>query len=109
MAPVNGSAAAWPGSSGLNGLGGLAGTAGGGAARGAAGAGFKDLFGQIFADANRQQLEAQRLNEQLVTGRIQDVSQVMLAAQKAELSLQLAIQVRNKLLEAYQEIMRMQV
>lgn len=107
MASVNGSAGAGP--AGASVLNGLAGTASGGAVGGTAGSVFRDVFGQVFADANRQQLDAQRLNEQLVTGGVQDVAQVMLAAQKAELSLQLAIQVRNKLLEAYQEIMRMQV
>lgn len=113
MALVNGNApAGWPAAAGFNALNGpgAAGSGGSaGAGPGAAGSVFRDVFGQIFADANRQQLDAQRLNEQLVTGQVQDVAQVMLAAQKAELSLQLAIQVRNKLLEAYQEIMRMQV
>ncbi len=108
MAGINATAGAgWPGVSGPGGGSGL--TSGPAAGQGAAGAAFRDVLGQVFADANQQQLEAQRLNEQLVTGRIQDVSQVVLAAQKAELSLQLAIQIRNKLLEAYQEIMRMQV
>lgn len=107
MAPVNGSAGAGPAGASI--LNGLAGTASGGAAQGTPGSVFRDVFGRVFADANRLQLDAQRLNEQLVTGGVQDVAQVMLAAQKAELSLQLAIQVRNKLLEAYQEIMRMQV
>lgn len=75
----------------------------------AQGGSFADVLRQVFADANQAQLQADRLGEQLVTGQVQDVSQVMIAAQKAELSLQLAIQVRNKLLEAFQEIMRMQV
>lgn len=72
-------------------------------------AGFKDLFARSLQEANQGLVSADRLGEQLVTGQIQDLSQVIIAAQKAELSLQLAIQIRNKLLEAYQEIMRMQV
>ncbi len=87
--------------------GGLEAAGAGEAAQGAAG--FKELFLQALRDANALQLEADRLSEQLLAGQVQDVSQVMVAAQKAELSLQLAIQMRNKLLEAYQEIMRMQV
>lgn len=71
--------------------------------------GFKDLLARTLQEANQNLVGADRLGEQLVTGQVQDVSQVMIAAQKAELSLQLAIQIRNKLLEAYQEIMRMQV
>lgn len=84
------------------------GVSGGSGAIGAP-AGFKDLMAQALREANQNQVAVDRLAEQLVTGQVQDVSQVMIAAQKAELSLQMAIQLRNKLLEAYQEIMRMQV
>ena len=45
----------------------------------------------------------------LATGEIEDISQVTIAAEKAAINLQLAIQVRNKALDAYQEIMRMQM
>lgn len=69
--------------------------------------GFKEFFEKALQDVNNRLITADRLSEQLVTGQVEDVSQVMVAAQKAELSLQLAIQMRNKLLEAYQEIMRM--
>ncbi len=70
---------------------------------------FADVLRQVFAEANQAELQAARLSEQMLTGQVEDVSQVVIAAQKAELSLQLAIQVRNKLLEAFQEIMRLQV
>ena len=42
-------------------------------------------------------------------GRIEDVSQVVIASQKAEIALQLTLQLRNRAMSAYQEIMRMQV
>jgi len=45
----------------------------------------------------------------LITGEEIELHQVMLAAQKAELALELTLTVRNKVVEAYQEIMRMQV
>lgn len=70
---------------------------------------FKDMLVNAIEEVNSFQLEANAMSEKLVTGEIQDVSQVMVASQKAELSLQMAIQVRNKILEAYQEIMRMPV
>lgn len=70
---------------------------------------FREMLFQALEEVNAMQAEADRLSEKLVTGEIQDVAQVMIASQKAELSLQLAIQVRNKILEAYQEIMRIQV
>ena len=40
---------------------------------------------------------------------IEDVSQVVIAAQKADIALQLTLQMRNRAMSAYQEIMRMQV
>jgi len=58
-----------------------------------------------------QQLENQSndLTNKLATGEINDLHQVMIAAEKANISLQFVIQVRNKAVEAYQEVMRMQV
>jgi flagellar hook-basal body complex protein FliE len=45
----------------------------------------------------------------MLAGEDISVHEVMIAAEKAKLSLDLAIQVRNKAIEAYQEIMRMQI
>jgi flagellar hook-basal body complex protein FliE len=45
----------------------------------------------------------------MLSGDIQDVHSAMIAVQKADLSFQMMMQVRNKLLDAYHEIMRMQV
>ncbi|ANU24589.1 MULTISPECIES: flagellar hook-basal body complex protein FliE [Planococcus] len=70
-------------------------------------------FGQIFKDALQEvsaaQNESDKLTNQLITGEVQDVHEVMIASQKASLSLQMTMQVRNKVVEAYQEVMRMQV
>ena len=70
-------------------------------------------FGEFVADAlkktNELELESERMNAALATGRIEDISQVVVAAQKAEIALQLTLQLRNRATQAYQEIMRMQV
>ena len=70
-------------------------------------------FGEFLADSlkktNELELESERLKAALATGRIEDVSQVVVAAQKAEIALQLTLQLRNRATAAYQEIMRMQV
>lgn len=70
-------------------------------------------FGEVLVDAvkktNELQLESDRLNAALAAGRVDDVSQVVVAAQKAELAIQLTLQLRNRATSAYQEIMRMQV
>ena len=70
-------------------------------------------FGQYLVDAlkktNELELESERLNAALAAGRIEDISQVVVASQKAEIALQLTLQLRNRATQAYQEIMRMQV
>lgn len=70
-------------------------------------------FGEYLTDAlketNALQLESDRQNALLAAGQIEDVSQVVIASQKADIALQLTLQLRNKAVSAYQEIMRMQV
>ena len=58
---------------------------------------------------NKLQKESERLNTALAAGQITDVSEVVIASQKAEIALQLTLQMRNRAIEAYQELMRMQV
>ena len=70
-------------------------------------------FGEFLVDSlkktNELELESERLNAALAAGRIEDISQVVVASQKAEIALQLTLQLRNRATAAYQEIMRMQV
>lgn len=70
-------------------------------------------FGEVLMEAlykvNRQQLQADQAAMQLVSGEVEDLHQVMIATEKARLSLQLAVQVTNKIIEAYREIARMQI
>ena len=70
-------------------------------------------FGQYMLDAlsetNNLQHKADAMNAALAAGEVDDISQVVIAGQKAEIALQLTVQVRNKALSAYQELMRMQV
>ena len=70
-------------------------------------------FGEFLVDAlkatNELQLQSDAMNAALAAGRVEDISQVMIASQKAEIALQLTLQLRNRATAAYQEIMRMQV
>ena len=70
-------------------------------------------FGQALTDAigrlDGLQKEAETQGLQLAAGQQVDLHDVMIAQDRASLSLDLAVQVRNKLVESYQEIMRMQV
>ncbi|MBN2125240.1 MAG: flagellar hook-basal body complex protein FliE [Deltaproteobacteria bacterium] len=52
--------------------------------------------------------EADRMREEFAVGARQDIHEIMIASEKADISFRLLLQIRNKLLEGYQEIMRMQ-
>ncbi len=70
-------------------------------------------FSQYLVDAlketNALQKKSDAMNAALAAGEVDDISQVVIAGQKAEIALQLTMQVRNRALSAYQELMRMQV
>jgi flagellar hook-basal body complex protein FliE len=66
---------------------------------------LKDAIQQV----NDQQIQSEQATNKLLKGENVDLHQVMIAAQKASISLQLAVEIRNKAIEAYQEMMRMQV
>ncbi|HHY92282.1 MAG TPA: flagellar hook-basal body complex protein FliE [Firmicutes bacterium] len=70
---------------------------------------FGQVLGEYLQEVNQLQLDAVDKTRQLVAGEDIELHQVMLAAQKAEIALELTQTVRNKVVEAYQEIMRMQV
>ncbi len=73
------------------------------------GASFGDLLKQAIGDVNQLQLQAEQAGLDLAAGNVTDLHQVMIMTEKANLALELAIQVRNKVIDAYQEIMRMPV
>jgi len=77
------------------------------AAKPAAG-GFAESLGQLVESADQTSKEANSKVASMLTGQ-GDVHDAMIALQRAELSLQLTIQVRNKVVQAYQEIMKMPV
>ena len=70
-------------------------------------------FGEFLKDALKAttdlQIHSEQMNLAMAAGRIEDISQVMVASQKAEIAIQLALQLRNRAVSAYQEVMRMQV
>lgn len=70
---------------------------------------FKDVFEKALQNLNDTQLKADETVEKFLTGEVKDLHAVMIAMDEAKLSMQLAVEVRNKLVEAYQELSRMQV
>ncbi|KOA21017.1 flagellar hook-basal body complex protein FliE [Clostridium homopropionicum DSM 5847] len=71
--------------------------------------GFEETLKTKLDEINDKQLEAEMSTESFIKGEDIDIHEVMLKTEEAKLSLELAVQVRNKILEAYQEINRMQV
>ncbi len=70
---------------------------------------FAATITKSLEEVNRLQSEADHLVNRLASGDSVELHQAMIAMQKASTALQFTIQVRNKVVEAYQEIMRMQV
>lgn len=68
---------------------------------------FAEMFEKALQQVETDQKIAGEMTVKLATGEINDIAQVMIASERANLSLGMAIQVRNKVIEAYQEIMRM--
>lgn len=71
--------------------------------------GFRDILMNHLQDVNRMQVEADQAVQDLVTGKTENLHQVIAAVNEASLSFQLMMAVRDKLVDAYKEVMRMQV
>ena len=80
---------------------------------GAAGAAPSEGFGQMLdglvATVDAKQAEAQAVTKSVLLGNSDQLHQSVIAMQEASVSLSLMVEVRNKLIESYQELMRMQV
>lgn len=70
---------------------------------------FSKILGESLDKVANMENEAANLGNQLAAGQGTDMHTVMIASEKASLAVQLTVQVRNKAVEAYQEIMRMQM
>ena len=70
---------------------------------------FADTLAQSLDKVNTLQKEADVAIQDFVTGDTRNIHETMLAVGKADIAFRLTMQVRNKMVEAYQEVMRMQV
>lgn len=81
-----------------------------GAARQEAGSdSFSGVLDNALKELNDTQVKADQLTLESLTGEIQDIHQVTIAMTEAKIAMQLAVEVRNKIIEAYQEVSRMQI
>jgi len=65
---------------------------------------FKDVLLEALDHVNHMQVEADQAVEQFAVGGDMDPAEVLTAVQKADLSFRMMMQIRNKLVQAYQEI-----
>jgi len=70
--------------------------------------GFGECLNRALQKVNNLQIEADQMAEKVAQGE-EDIHNALIALEKANLALGLTVQVRNKVVEAYQEIMHMQV
>jgi flagellar hook-basal body complex protein FliE len=73
------------------------------------GASFADTLKGAIDNVNQLQKASDKSAQDMATGRTDNVADVMIAAEKADIALRVMVQVRNKIIDAYQEIMKMQV
>jgi flagellar hook-basal body complex protein FliE len=88
---------------------GTPGTMSGAGARPAGGAGFGEVLKDAVAEIEKVQSQSDQSVRRFAAGEDVDLHTVMLDIQKAELSFRLMLEVRNKLIDAYHEVIRMQV
>lgn len=70
---------------------------------------FADILKQSVSEVNNSQVEAYDAMESIATGKVENLQEAVQKIQEAELSLKLALEVKNKALGAYKQVMAMQI
>nr|WP_082918088.1 flagellar hook-basal body complex protein FliE [Oceanobacillus sp. Castelsardo] len=70
---------------------------------------FANVLKGAVDSLNEIQIESDKKTEALASGNIDDLHEVMITAQKASITLETTVQIQKKVIDAYNEIMRMQV
>lgn len=84
-------------------------TAGSGSTPQPGGVDFKNVLLDKLEEVNRLQTEAGKSVEKLVTGESQNMAEVFSAVRKADVAFSLLMEIRNKLIDAYDQIQQMRV
>ncbi len=69
---------------------------------------FAKVLADSLKDVNDQQKNVEKMADDFATGKISNIHELIVEAEKASISLRLTVEVRNKIVDAYREIMRMQ-
>jgi flagellar hook-basal body complex protein FliE len=72
-------------------------------------ASFPEVLKELVTNTNDLQAQAANIAEKFALGEVTEIHDVMIAAEEAGIALELVMEIRNKLVEAYQEMMRMSV
>ncbi|NLG19504.1 MAG: flagellar hook-basal body complex protein FliE [Fibrobacter sp.] len=70
---------------------------------------FKDTFQNFLSDVNAMQQKADQSIQKMAAGEITDVHQVMSSVEEANVAFNMMMEIRNKVMDAYQEIMRIRL
>lgn len=70
---------------------------------------FADILKQAIGEVNQLQKEAKQVLEDFASGKEENIEKVVATIERADVALRMLTEVRNRAIEAYQEIMRMQV
>jgi len=70
---------------------------------------FSDFIKNSIAEVNQAQNDGDGAIEKLYSGEAQNLHDVMISVEQADISLRMLVQIRNKALQAYEEIMRIQI
>jgi flagellar hook-basal body complex protein FliE len=70
---------------------------------------FGDFLKNAVNEVNNMQIESENYKQKLAIGEVDNLHDLSIATEKANVSLQVVMSVRNKIVEAYKEIMRIQI
>jgi flagellar hook-basal body complex protein FliE len=70
---------------------------------------FESMLNNAISEVNTQQVEGYKAMEGIASGKVTNLQEVVQQIEEAELSMKLALETKNKAINAYKEIMRMQI
>lgn len=71
--------------------------------------GFKNILKSAIEEVNQSQVNSNQKTTDFANGKVEDLHSVMISAQKANIMLETSVQMQKKVIDAYNEVMRMQI
>lgn len=70
---------------------------------------FQNMLNDAISDVNNQQVKGYNAMQEIASGKVTNLQEAVQRIEEAELSMKLALEVKNKAINAYKEVMRMQI